>query len=504
MGAMLTIAKRSVQSFGSDKCAQLSAAIAYYTVFAIFPMALVGVSVLGIFVGGESARQSVVDGISGTITLGDQGKEALSKTLSGASDSKGLIGLIGLIGALFSASGLFGAIRSALDRVWDVDRPLPMLRAKLRDVQLFLGFGGLLAASSASTGILTAARVKGGSFLGPVADMAAPLFVLIIFLVPLLLTFAAFMFLYKVAPHAKLTWGNVFPAAVIAAIFFEFGKNLLSYYILNISKLNALAGSLGAAILMLVFIYYSSQVILLAAEIAKHRMLIKAGTVPAADPKLAKPKVSFARKVGATLTRLWNVDGVHHDTELPYAPARLDPLTNAPNNTKEFVEVKQQQALEQAAQDSAGAKGSEGKGQTTATGRPVSAFSASNSLISGEAHIHNGVLIVHGHGGNRPVKPGKDVIVARDGQKAKLKDVQPGDRVTVQMNPGGEALHIDARSAVEAGEQRVDWVALAGVAASALTQYRQMQSARDKRKEKQREKAGGDGRDSRRRSLLRR
>lgn len=501
MGTMLTIAKRSMQSFGADKCAQLSAAIAYYTVFAIFPMALVGVSVLGIFVGGESARQSVVDGIAGTITLGDQGKEALAKTLSGASDSKGIIGLIGLIGALFSASGLFGAIRSALDRVWDVDRPLPLLRAKLRDLQLFIGFGGLLAASSASTGILTAARVKGASWLGPVADMAAPAFVLLIFVVPLLLTFAAFMFLYKTAPHARLSWGDVLPAAVIAAIFFEFGKNLLSYYILNLSKFNALAGSLGAAILMLVFIYYSSQVILLAAEIAKHRMLIKAGAVTAADPKVAKPKVPLMKKMEGMLARLWNVKDVHHDNELPYAPARMDPVTNAPNNTKEFVEVKQQEALERAAEDAAGG-GAKGPQNTTATGRPAPAISSSG-LISGEAHVHNGVLTVHGHGANKPIKPTKDVVVLRDGQKAKLKDVQAGDRVTVQMNPGGEALHVDARSAA-AGEQSVDWVALAGVAASAFTQYRQMQSSREKKKEKQLAKAGGEGRESRRRSLLRR
>lgn len=356
MGRIITLLKRSLQSFGSDKCATLSAAIAYHTVFALFPLALLGVSLLGFFVGDESARRQVVDGIASVITLGDDGKEGLERTLSGVSRAKGWLGVVGIFTAAWGASGLFGAIRSALDSVWDVDRPLPMLRGKARDLMLLFGFGGLLGASTASTGLLQGARRAGASWLGPVVDLAAPLFVVLLFVAPLVFTFAAFLFLYRFAPHARLNWGDVWPAALLTALFFEFGKNLLTYYISNLGNFNALAGSLGAAILFLAFVYYASQVILFAAEFAKHRMLMNEGAVPATDPKPPpQAKAPLPKKVKGTLVRLWKVDQSHHDPELPYEPSRLDPATNRPTNTREEVLFKQQEALQRAAQDTGAA-----------------------------------------------------------------------------------------------------------------------------------------------------
>jgi membrane protein len=356
MSGLLTLFKRSLQSFGSDKCATLSAAIAYYTVFALFPMALVGVSVLGFFLDDQAARREVAEGITSVITLGDEGQQALEQTLAGINQAKGWLGLFGLMTAVWSASGLFGAIRSALDSIWDVDRPLPMLRAKARDLLLFIGFGGLLGLSTASTGVLQAARQAGATWLGPLLDLAGPLFALLAFLAPLALTFAAFLFLYRVAPHARLGWGDVWPAAALSALFFEFGKSLLAYYIGNLGNFNALAGSLGAAILFLAFVYYAAQVILFAAELAKHRTLVRSETVPATDPKpAAAAPLSLGERITGTLTRLWQVEQPHHDDELPYAPGRLDPNTNRPTNTREEVLFRRQEAQERAEQDGADA-----------------------------------------------------------------------------------------------------------------------------------------------------
>jgi hypothetical protein len=143
----------------------------------------------------------------------------------------------------------------------------------------------------------------------------------------------------------------VLPAAVLSALFFEFGKNVLAYYILNMGGANKLAGSLGAAILLLLFVYYAAQVVLFAAEFAKHRLLVAEGTLPATDPKMESPKVPFLQKLKGTLVRLWTVQDVHHDPELPYEPARLDPATNRPTNTREAVIVKWQLAQAQQRQD---------------------------------------------------------------------------------------------------------------------------------------------------------
>src|SRR5712692_1032259 len=106
MGRLLTLCKRSVQSFGADQCATLAAAIAYHTVFALFPIALFGVAVLGFVVGDGAARQNVVQGITKVMPLGDTGMQALDRTLQGVSASTGWLSLIGVVTAAWGASGL--------------------------------------------------------------------------------------------------------------------------------------------------------------------------------------------------------------------------------------------------------------------------------------------------------------------------------------------------------------------------------------------------------------
>src|SRR5436190_158204 len=111
MSRFVTLLKRSAGSFGSDKCSTLAAAIAYQTIFALFPIVFFGVALLGFFMGGAEARQQVIDGVTKFVPLGDTGRNALAKTLAGTNQAKGWLSLIGLVTAAWGASGLFGTIR---------------------------------------------------------------------------------------------------------------------------------------------------------------------------------------------------------------------------------------------------------------------------------------------------------------------------------------------------------------------------------------------------------
>ena len=481
MGAFITLLKRTFASFGTDRCSTMAAAIAYRTVFSLFPLALLGVSLLGFFVGDESARRQVIDGITGVIPLGDEGERGLAETLEGTSAAKGWLGIVGILTAAWGASALFGELRTSLNAVWDVDRPRPMLRAKAQDMVLLFGFGGLLAASTASTGLLQGARSAGAEWIGPLLDLAGPLFALLVFFAPLVLTFLAFIFLYRFGPHARLTWKDVLPAAVIAALFFEFGKNLLTYYITNLGNFNALAGSLGAAILFLVFVYYASQVILLAAELSKHRLLVTAGTLPATDPKFDKPKVSFVEKIKGMAMRLWTVGEPHHDTELPYEPGRLDPVTNRPTNTKEEVIVKWDQAAKNARQDAAEA----GDGSAQPAGMPRR---PSLHVVAGEARRVGDRLVVESETKVTPVHTSDNARVTRNGKEAHLNDVKAGDWVMLTMNRDGTVQTLDATDDVTAKTPTpkepgggTDWAQVAGVLAPlAVAAFKRMRGGEEK------------------------
>jgi membrane protein len=466
MAALMTLLKRSFASFGSDRCATMAAAIAYRTVFSLFPLALLGVSLLGFFVGDESARRQVINGITEVIPLGDEGEQALARALEGTSAAKGWLGVIGILTAAWGASALFGELRTSLNAVWDVDRPRPMLRAKVQDLALLVGFGGLLAASTASTGVLQVARSAGAGWLGPLVDVAGPLFALLLFVSPLVLTLFAFLFLYRFGPHARLTWRAVLPAAAIAALFFEFGKNLLTYYITNLGNFNALAGSLGAAILFLVFVYYAAQVILFAAELSKHRLLVAAGTLPATDPKVQTPKVPFSQKVKGMAVRLWSVGESHHDRELPYEPGRLDPATNRPTNTREEVIVKWEDAEQKARQDAAEAGSAPVQPGSAPQQRP------SVHVIAGEARRIGERLVVQSETKVTPVQPSDNARVTRNGKAAHVNDIKAGDWVMLTLNRDGTVQTIDATDDVTAETPSpkepgggTDWARVAGMVA---------------------------------------
>jgi membrane protein len=308
---LVTLIARSIRSFGEDNCGLHAAAVAYYAVFALLPIALVGVGVLGLFIGDESARDHVISAVTNVIALGDAGEATLESTLRGVSHTSGWLGLAGLVIAVWSASVLFGHIRAALDDVWGI-KDLPVLRAKLRDLLLFFGFTTLLLASTVVTGVLVGLLVHAEGWPAPVHGLVGRLLILMARFSPF--TFAAFLFLHRFGTHAQLRWRDVVPAALITTLFFELGKNVFAYYVVRFSTLNALAGSLGAAILLLVWLNYSAQVTLFAAELAKHWKLVRAGLLPAVDPP-AETRRTLSQYVKEAVVRLW-------ETEAPAQPSQ--------------------------------------------------------------------------------------------------------------------------------------------------------------------------------------
>jgi hypothetical protein len=249
------------------------------------------------------------------------------------------------------------------------------------------------------------------------------------------------MLLYRIAPHARLGWRDVWPAALIAALFFEFGKNLLTFYIANLSNFNALAGSLGAAILFLVFIYYASQVILFAAEVAKHHLLVRSGALPATDPKKAKQPGSLLDKATAMAVGLWKSPEPHHDAELPYEPARLDPATNRPTNTVEEVKVKWDEGIGETV-------GSAGSTYAPDRQDEESSPAPSMTVIGGEARRLGTKLFIESEGKVTPIEAAPAGRVTRNGDEATVQDIRAGDWVTINVARDGTLLAVDATNSV--------------------------------------------------------
>jgi membrane protein len=265
-------AELSVSGFLADGCPKLAAAISYYALFSLFPLAIVAVALFGLFVGDDAAREEVVDAILDNVPLREDRNE-LRDVLETVTAGAGAGGALGLVGLIVSASAVMGAVRFAVNTVWDVEVHRPFLRGKALDLALVAGAGLVVAASLAST---LAVQILGE--LGPVAGFLAGQ------AAPAALAFAVFAALLRIVPQTRPTWRDVWPGALVAALLWAVLKAAFGWYLGNVADLGAVYASLGTVVAFLLFVWASANVFLLGAEVARHWPRVRDGEVPLEEP----------------------------------------------------------------------------------------------------------------------------------------------------------------------------------------------------------------------------
>jgi membrane protein len=250
--------------FGEDQGPVYAASIAYYTLFSIFPLVLGLVAILGFFLESNETRARLVDFLSGYLP---QAKDLISGNAETVRDSRGLAGLIAIGGFLWSAKAVFSAINAALNRAWQVKEQRPFWLRTLQELVMVLGVAVFFLLSIGITAILATAATFRLSILG--LDQAAPAALEgVSFLLPIVFNVGIFAILYRLVPHTKVAWRDVWPAAIVAAVAFEIAKQAFVWYTVNFGNYSAVYGTLGTAIGLLSWAYISAVILIFGAEIS--------------------------------------------------------------------------------------------------------------------------------------------------------------------------------------------------------------------------------------------
>ena len=298
--------RRSLQEFIDDRCSQLAAGISYYALFSIFPFVILFVSISGLILQNDSLREELIAELTEAIPVSDdEGNEGVESLVDGVATSLSALGLLSIFALLWSASGMMGAIRRALNEAWDTDFKRPFLRAKLFDFAMIFGLGLLVTFSLGTTIFLQVARRASDSLsnaLGPAGAGATVGFEVLAVLVPLAFSFGVFLTLYKVVPAVRTRFAHVWPGALVASLGFEIAKNAFAIYLTNFGNYDAVYGSLGAVIAFLFFVYLSANIMLFGAEIASEWPRVIHGHY---DESLDRPtRGSTRKKIGGALKGL--------------------------------------------------------------------------------------------------------------------------------------------------------------------------------------------------------
>ena len=267
-GNVFNLLKQTVQEWLQDKAPQLGAALAYYTVFSLAPLILVLLAIVGVIFRDDPA--GAWDKITQQMSyfLDPSALQVVQNIAQKASQpGKSTIAtIIGIALALFGASGVFGQLQDALNTIWGVKaKPArgiwAFLRSRFLSFAMVAGICFLLLVSLAVEALIKGFSHYVQSVLPGGLVVALAVYLIFDFAVVVLL----FAMIFKFLPDVKIQWRDVWTGAVMTAILFGIGKWLLGLY-LGSGAAGSAYGAASSLITLLLWVYYSSQILLFGAE----------------------------------------------------------------------------------------------------------------------------------------------------------------------------------------------------------------------------------------------
>jgi membrane protein len=267
---IFNLLKQTVREWSDDAAPRLAASLAYYTTFSLAPLLILIIAIAGL-VGGQQAAQSQVMAQIQDL-LGTQGRQFVQGMIESASQpTTGLTAtIIGAITLLFGALGVFGELQNSLNTIWEV-KPKPaqnfwdgikrFVIKRLLSFTMVLGIGFLLLASL----VLSAALSAVGQYIGNSWPFGDFLLQILNFLISFLVITFLFAMIFKFLPEIKIAWKDVWLGAAVTSALFTLGKFLIGFY-LGRSRVGTTFGAAGSLAILLIWIYYSAQILFFGAE----------------------------------------------------------------------------------------------------------------------------------------------------------------------------------------------------------------------------------------------
>jgi len=244
---------------------RLGASIAFYALLSLAPLLVLSVGLLSSLFGRQQVERHVL--FDWTLLVGRTGANTIQGLMSGSqsADHGKLATAMAGVMMLIGASGVFGELRAALNKMWDVAPPvssfLSVFLGQVAAFALVLGVGGVLLLSlctSAAVSLLT--RVFSGRLV-----FAAPVLETANFLLSVGLTTVLFMLIFRFVPGRRLPWRTVGMGAGVTSLLFAIGKTLLGWYFAW-AGVGSVYGAAGSLVAIVFWVFYSSQIFLFGAE----------------------------------------------------------------------------------------------------------------------------------------------------------------------------------------------------------------------------------------------
>jgi membrane protein len=270
LGGVSALLRDAFDQWYAHDAFQLSAALAYDTVFSLTPLLTIAIAIAALVFGQEAAQNQIVGGLGDLI--GEASAKAIQDAIRAASMNKGgglLAALTGAVVLLLGAAGVVGQLQQSLNFIWNVKVRSSVgwkmfIRDRLLSFALVLAIGFLLLVSLVITTVLSAITayfrdlVPGSTYVWQTVDIGFSFGVVTVL----------FGMIYKILPDVQLTWRDVAIGATITSLLFTVGKFLIGFY-LGHATIASTYGAAGSIVTLLIWVYYSELIFFYGAEITQ-------------------------------------------------------------------------------------------------------------------------------------------------------------------------------------------------------------------------------------------
>jgi membrane protein len=265
-GGVPSILRDAIDRFTKARGSEAAAAMAYYTLFSLFPLLLALVAVGGYFLQQPTVFNEVVSLLGRVFPVSQQ---LIADNLQQIMKVRGSLGIVGLIGAIWSGTGVFSVLSNNINEAWRGAEQRNFLQSRL----VALGMAGVLVillvlavVSSTVINVLSTVEVP---LLQRLSVYGSPLWNAAGTVIPWVLTFLLFLALYWWVPTAKVRFSAAFWAALVVTVVWEAASALFAFYVTSgLARYQIVYGSLGSVAALMVWIYLSSWIIIFGAHLS--------------------------------------------------------------------------------------------------------------------------------------------------------------------------------------------------------------------------------------------
>jgi membrane protein len=254
---------KALKKFNEDNGFFLSSGITFNILINLIPFIMLLLALVGTYLYND---QEVLEHIRAYFRdVAPALDPKVMENLMDVMQSRRIVGILGFVGLLWFSTWVFGSLRVALNIVFRVEKSRGVLRGIGIDLVMILLAGSFLLLSMILTSLVTFLQGYQGQIsvaLGPTMQWMMK------YLLPFFLTYWMFFLIYKIIPHKKIHVTSALQAALFTSMLWELAKHLFGWYVVHLAQYSIFYGSLSTLVIFVVWVYYSSAILVVGGEFA--------------------------------------------------------------------------------------------------------------------------------------------------------------------------------------------------------------------------------------------